>query len=283
MSKQPTQPVNPFLTDEFARVYEEAGERITGQASRAALEHVGNIGPGKHVLDIGAGTGALAIPAIEMGAKVTAIDISPGMIRRLSGKIDRHLEVEALVMDGTQMDFSAGVFDATFSVFGVILFRNWREGLREQYRVTRPGGKGCVVTWGDGLGGGPFQIMAAAIESALPERPEVPKPDNFAYFSKAHNLIAEMEAAGFRDVSVKEIECYWEGPTGKDYLEQMSALHKYMPPYGVLSSEDKLRVDQQVLRLSQSRASDGRLRLPSTVLIGLGEKADAKLNVISEL
>lgn len=275
MNDASAQPVNPFMTDAFARVYEETGERITGQASRAALKHVGNIEPDDRILDIAAGTGALTIPAAESGANITAIDIAPGMVRRLASKIESFPNAEALEMDGARMDFSDGAFDLTFSVFGVIVFMDWRKGLSEQCRVTRPGGRGCVVTWRDPSGGGPFQIMAASIGRALPDRPPAFKPEAFVRLSEPAHLIAEMEAAGFQDVLVEEIECYWEGPAGEAYLEQLRALHSYMPPYVMLSPEDKLLVDEEVVRLSQSKAVDGKLRLPSRVLIAVGTKADA--------
>lgn len=265
-------PINPFMTDTFARVYEETGERITGQASSAAIDLVGGIGPGKEILDIGAGTGALTIPAAMSGANVTAIDIAPGMIRRLSVKAAKFPNVDASEMDGTDLSFSDGYFDATFSVFGVITFSDWRKGLREQARVTRQGGKGCVVAWGDPIGGGPFQIVAAAIANILPDRPALPKPEAFVVLSDADRLTFEMEVAGFIDVSVTRIACTWQGPTGQVYLDMLRELHSYMRAYQSLSSEEKILVDAEIINLTQPNTSDGKLELKSPVLIAVGKK-----------
>jgi ubiquinone/menaquinone biosynthesis C-methylase UbiE len=55
--------------------------------------------------------------------------------------------VEARVMDGQALALEDASFDAVFSVFGVIMFPDWRKGLGEMARVTRPGGFGVVATW----------------------------------------------------------------------------------------------------------------------------------------
>jgi SAM-dependent methyltransferase len=43
-------------------------------------------------------------------------------------------------MDGQALDLPDAAFDAVFSIFGVIMFPDWRKGLAEMARVTRPGG-----------------------------------------------------------------------------------------------------------------------------------------------
>lgn len=272
MNNVVVQPQNPFMTDAFARVYEETGERITGQAARAALELVGSIGPGQKVLDLGAGTGALAIPAARLGALVSAVDIAPGMIRRLSKNVAGLPNVDALEMDGTNLDFPEGHFDATFSVFGLITFQDWRKGLNQQFRVTRPGGKGCVVTWGNAVGGGPFEVMATAISNVFPDRIPMPKPEAFVALGNTTQFISEMESAGFEDVSVTKIDCYWEGPSGEAYLALLRELHNYMRPYQTLSLEEKALVDAEIAALTSSRAVQGKIKLSSPVLIAIGQR-----------
>lgn len=142
-----TRAANPQMSDEFARVYEKSAHRITGPVSLAALDMTGGIGPGTRLLDIAAGAGALSVPAVERGATVMAVDVAPGMVRRLAANLTAFPSCEARLGDGEALDFPDGAFDATFSVFGVMTFSDWRKGLAEQARVTRNGGKGCVATW----------------------------------------------------------------------------------------------------------------------------------------
>ncbi len=90
------------------------------------------------MLDIACGAGALALVAARDGAQILATDFSPGMVAAvLSHGLPN---VDALVMDGQALDLPDACFDAAFSIFGIMLFPDWRKGLAEMARVVRPGG-----------------------------------------------------------------------------------------------------------------------------------------------
>jgi len=273
MADIPSRADNPQMSDDFARVYEETAHRITVPVSLAALDTIGSIGDGTRVLDIAAGAGALSVPAAERGASVLAVDIAPGMVRRLAGKLKGFPGCEARVMDGEALDVTDGKFDVTFSIFGVMTFTDWRRGLREQARVTRPGGKGCVVAWREPPGGGPFQILVSALRSVFPDRPAPPWPEGFVALSDPDRAANELEQAGFTDVTVQQIDGVWEGPTGAAYLEEMRELHQYVRPYAALDSDIRPRVDDAIRSLTITKGKDGKVLLPSPVLIAVGSRA----------
>lgn len=63
------------------------------------------------VLDCGAGTGFLSLVAARLGHKVTALDLSPGMLERLRARADEEgLGVE--VVEGSADEPPSGPFDA---------------------------------------------------------------------------------------------------------------------------------------------------------------------------
>jgi SAM-dependent methyltransferase len=67
--------------------------------------------PGASVLDVGAGTGTISLLAAELGYRVTALDLSPGMLERAKRKATaRGLEIDIVV--GAADEPPPGPFDA---------------------------------------------------------------------------------------------------------------------------------------------------------------------------
>lgn len=74
---------------DFGKDKDEEKQR---KKNREFFEILGEIGfspEGAHVLDIGCGPGSLSIPLAKAGARVTALDISQGMLRRLKDTADQ--------------------------------------------------------------------------------------------------------------------------------------------------------------------------------------------------
>jgi SAM-dependent methyltransferase len=161
-------------------------------------------------------------------------------------------------------------FDAAFSIFGVMLFSDWRRGLREQARVLRSGGKACVTTWGEPPGGGPFIAMGAAIRSVFPDLSPPPPPSGMLALSDAGRLSAEMSAAGLSSVEVHRVEGIWRGGVGHVYFEDTEALHGYMPPYAALDQEDRERVRAAIRAFIAERCVGETIEFRTPVLVAIG-------------
>ncbi|MBB2940388.1 ubiquinone/menaquinone biosynthesis C-methylase UbiE [Actinoplanes lutulentus] len=70
---------------------------------------------GPRALDLGCGTGDLAISLAQRGFEVTGIDISPTAIERARAKAAAlHLDITFAVQDATNLDTSAKRFDSIF-------------------------------------------------------------------------------------------------------------------------------------------------------------------------
>jgi ubiquinone/menaquinone biosynthesis C-methylase UbiE len=261
---------HPHMTRAFANAYEQAATRITGPVSCAVLDMLTPLNRETEILDIGAGTGAFSVPAAHEGATVTAIDIAPGMIEVLAERLSPFPRARALRMDGQRLDFNDGGFDAAVSVFGISLFPDWRLALAEQVRVLRPGGRAVLATWRRPPGGGPFVIMTEALRAAFPDQAPPTPPGGFLELAAPGSMQQELANVGLGDVSVGEIEAVWEGPAGAAYLEELKGFHRFMGPYALLEADARARLDEALLEAVERNSNDGRVRLESTVTLGVG-------------
>lgn len=120
------------------------------------------VSAGDEVLDVGAGSGNVAIPAAAVGARVTASDLTPELLdagRRLSEA--RGLDITWDVADAEALPYHDGLFDRVLSCAGVMFAPHHQKAADEIVRVCRPGGTVGLITWTpDGFIGRMFGVMA---------------------------------------------------------------------------------------------------------------------------
>ena len=108
------------------------------------------ISAGQEVLDVGAGTGNLALLAAEEGASVVASDITPEMVEKGRARTDAEgVDVEWVVADAEELPFDDARFDCAASVFGAIFAPRPEVMIAELFRVVRPGNTVGLTAWGD--------------------------------------------------------------------------------------------------------------------------------------
>lgn len=167
--------------------------------------------PGFRVLDVGAGSGALSIPAARAGAEVLAIDIAPTMVERLTARAgtDGLTTLRAEVGDGTSLDLDDDSFDMAVSLNAVSLFPDLTGGLNEMVRVTRKGGQVVVATFGPipevEFVGFFLGALRAVVPDQLPPPDQPPPPFRLA---EPETFRRELEDVGLEEATVDTVT--WE-------------------------------------------------------------------------
>lgn len=89
------------------------------------------------VLEIGVGTGALAVPLAARGVRVVGIDLSGEMMARLREKSPN---VGLALADATRLPFRDDEFVGAYARWVLHLIPAWRDAVAELVRTVRPGG-----------------------------------------------------------------------------------------------------------------------------------------------
>lgn len=96
------------------------------------------------VLDIATGTGDLALQfaAVLPQAKITGLDLSEGMLEVARKKATKqtHPQLDFVKGDSEALPFQDNTYEAITVSFGIRNFEHLEAGLKEIYRVLKPGG-----------------------------------------------------------------------------------------------------------------------------------------------
>ncbi len=128
---------------------------------------------GDTVLDVGCGTGRDTIYLASLGVRVTAIDVSPGMMAELRTKLAQSSlasAVDARVGDTTEvMAQLPGPFDGLVSSFAVLNTVDLRSFGREAARLLRPGGRLVAHVLSPGYGSHGAKRLWRSVRSGVRE------------------------------------------------------------------------------------------------------------------
>lgn len=263
--------------DQIAPGYDRTNTPTQMWLGAEALRRAG-LRAGMRFLDVASGSGALAIPAARLGARVLATDQSPVMLELLRARATGEgLDIETRVMDGQSLELEADRLDMAGSQFGVMLFPDMPAGIAEMARVVRPGGRVLVVAYGD-----PHEIefldfLVRAVQAVRPEfngPPMDPPPLPFQLQDPAR-VRAELAAAGLRDVRVETITERTEFPSGSSLWDWLVSSNPIVE--AVLGELQLTRGERDVVRrtidaLVRERATGGVAVLTNPVNIGIGSK-----------
>lgn len=114
----------------------------------ASLVKFSKIKSGDAILDVGCGTGVVAITAAKLGATVSALDLSPALLERAKQNIElANVNIALQEGDVEALPYPDQTFDAVLSQFGHMFAPRPTVAIQEMLRVLKPGGTIAFSTW----------------------------------------------------------------------------------------------------------------------------------------
>ncbi len=170
------------------------------------------------ILDVGTGTGFIALLLAELGHEVVGLDISEGMLGVAREKAKKAgLDVDFQLGDAENLPFNDASFDAVICRHLLWTLPNPEKAVREWVRVVGDGGR-VVVIDGRWLPTSPrarFRRLVGRIGVAIYERRnpwknyhyrrEINRMLPFYGGSEPEKVVELFERAGMKDVSVMDL------------------------------------------------------------------------------
>lgn len=133
----------------------------------ALFAEVGKLTAFSRVLEVGIGTGRIALPLAPRVGSVVGVDLARPMMARLLAKRTTE-RITLAESDARLLPFPSGVFDGAVVVHVFHLIPDWERALAEIGRVLRPGGLLLLGKNGNQGKDTPFNKLDAAWKAVIP-------------------------------------------------------------------------------------------------------------------
>jgi demethylmenaquinone methyltransferase/2-methoxy-6-polyprenyl-1,4-benzoquinol methylase len=168
--------------------------------------------PGR-ILDIGAGTGQLAMEASRQNpaSQVIAADLTLPMMK-LGRSRNQQINLKWVGSETARLPFPSDSFDAVVSAFLVRNLSNVNQSLKEHYRVLKPGGKIAILDTTKRTKDFFSPLIHFYMAHVIPSLAGLVVGDREAYtylyestmsFLRAEELVVHLAAVGFKKVLYK--------------------------------------------------------------------------------
>ena len=142
-------------------------------------------------LEIGVGTGRIALPLADAGAEVFGIDLSIPMMAKLREK-DPAQRVPVAMADARKLPFASNTFSVGVAAHVFHLIPDWGTAIDELIRVVRPSGRLLVSAMGEAKG--PWEEVRNQLRKVVAGRGQRPGADRMVDVDAELRTRAHMRA-----------------------------------------------------------------------------------------
>ncbi|MDH3563453.1 MAG: class I SAM-dependent methyltransferase, partial [Gammaproteobacteria bacterium] len=243
-----------------------------GEVLLAALEAK----PGERILDLASGTGEPALTLarrLKGHATIIGIDAADGMVQVAQAKVmkEKLQGISFHCMPAEQLAYHDNSFDRILCRFGVMLFNDPLQGMREMRRALKPGGRFAIAVWSTPEAMPVMHWAYETFKTRLPEdlHPPLAKVTSLGAPGLLQDLLNEAGFAGFSverrafDYQFGSFEELWDTVEASDILKQQ---------YDALPQNERGKIRDEVGRFARDFIHDGQLRIPHEYLVAAGNK-----------
>mgnify|MGYP006415375571 FL=1 len=172
-----------------------------------------------HILDVATGTCDIVIEIAKrnLAVRIFGIDFSQRMLELGKAKVSRNYYDKSIsfqIGSGDHLPFANESFDGVVCAFGIRNFANVKRGLREFYRVLKPGGRIVILEFSVPQNQFLNAVYECYFNFILPKIGNLVSghsnaytylPESVAHFPNQKIFVEWIEKTGFKKVSFEEL------------------------------------------------------------------------------
>ena len=231
---------------------------------------------GDKILDLASGTGEPVLTlARDMKGKVEIIgvDAAEGMVKVANKKVasENLTGIEFKTMSAEKLTYADNSFDKVLCRFGIMLFEDPLQGLKEIRRVLKPGGRFAFAVWSTPETMLTLQWSHEVFKHRIDEEfhPPLAKVTSLGPPGVMDNLLKE---AGYDQFSIEAITFHYELESFDAYWDAIESSDILKMQYDALPDDQRNTIRDEVGQFARDFIVDGMLRIPHEYLLVYGNK-----------
>jgi ubiquinone/menaquinone biosynthesis C-methylase UbiE len=235
-----------------------------------------NAAPGDNILDLASGTGEPALTlAKRMAGKIEIIgtDAADGMVQVAQGKAVKEAlsGISFQCMPAENLTFEDNSFDKALCRFGVMLFENPLQGLKEMRRVLKPGGLFALAVWSTPETMPTMYWSYEVFKNRIPEEmhPPIAKVTSLGAPGIIEGLLTD---ASFSEFTVEKKSFHYQFPSFDAFWDIVEASDVLKMQYDALPETERKNIRDEVGAFARDFITEDGLKIPHEYLLVYGFK-----------